>query len=495
MVYDYLDSLDSVRNSDAEVTLGQNELLDRLFYTDHTVVLTMQQLTDSRVFGNLLGDKECTDYILFQFSRGRLRYSQYGNIKTPSQYVQNSLIKCRAGNFLFSYLPIVQKDTELLDAQLNALKYGSLEYIKDIKKKRPDAGAQMEFLENYTRLILLLGTMNLSKTTPKTSTCRNLTHFLDIILRELPNIGSTSSVSRSEKEISTIYIYTTQILYDTKKLIKEKLEQSRSVWHNYIRESAKADAASKDKRPYWLAEAVVDIAYNLTLEDSINGCRVPPDGTALNNEIHAKLITYWEHARTSVHGIWIDDITSTNAGNPIHHFLKNDNEETYNWSPDPGIKKRWKDLKTLAEDMDKTEKKSMIKRSWQTRLRRLSFRMMINCVFAIILYIIIEFAASIDYFSFIYDFITHGTYQFDDLLYIIRTYILSNLYNLGLINTVVTIFIIGTLFSVLSSKLKVEGLRNIIKKLIRGIEYLKVSRKSIHKEKEEGSDATIGEKK
>lgn len=474
--FEYLDSLDSVRNSDAEVILGQNELLDCLFYTDHTVVLTMQQLTDGRVFGNLLRDKDCTDYILFQFITGRLRYSQYGTIKTPSQYVQNSLTKCKDSGYLFSYLPIRQADERLLNAELNALRYGSLEYLEELKDERPSDLAQIEFLENYTRLILHVGTQNLSKTTPKRrEDCRSMTEFLDEILAAASKIGvsgANGTNGAAEAEIHNCYEKTKQILTEIRSELEAMgIEQNRTEWHNRLR--YEAEKAGGERSSYRLAEAVVDIAYNLTLADSINGCFVP-SGEALERTAQRKLTAYWRLA--------------------VHEFLKQDGNATYDWEPEyDKIKERWRELKVLTEDMDKVEKKKETDRSWSSRLKRLSFQLIINCILAVFVFGVVEFIASIDYIEFFGNFSLTGQNLsdpnrsgelFSAALSKLRAYFSGREF----INTLLNIFVIGTLFTALSMRLKVQDFLESLKELRRGIGYgylsYKSSRYEIPEEKE-----------
>lgn len=483
--FDYLDSLDSVRNSDAEVILGQNELLDRLFYTDHTVVLTMQQLTDGRVFGNLLRDKDCTEYILFQFVTGRLRYSQYGTIKTPSQYVQNSLTKCKDSGYLFSYLPIRQADEKLLNAELDALRNGSLEYLEELKEERPAELAQIEFLENYTRLILSLGTLNLAKTTPKPKEdCRSLTEFLDAILEGASKIKASSANEKTreaEIEIHTCYKNAKQILTGIRPKLEGKSVQNRTEWHNYLRNEAAKE--SGDRRSYWLAEAIIDVAYNLTLADSIHGC-VVPKGEELEQKVQTKLIGYWKLAQISDKEIEMDGITSTSPDNYIHEFLKQDGNATYDWNPAyDKIKERWKELKTLTEDMDKVEKQKAVSRSWSSRLKRLSFQLIINCILAVLVFGVVEFIASIDYISFFSDLKLIGQklselYQSGGLLSGVMSKVQSYFGGQGFINDLLNIFVIGTLFTALSIRLKVQDFLDSLKKLWRGIGYGYLSYKS-----------------
>lgn len=461
-IIDYLDELDSVRNSDAEVIWGQNELLDRLFYTDHTVALTMQQLTDGRVFGNLLRDAECTEYILFQFSIGRLRYSQYGTIKTPSQYVQGSLEKCKKRGYIFSYLPIKQEDGELLEAELNALKNGTIEYLEELKKKRPNEIEQMEFLENYTKLIFYLCSRDPAKITPKPKEeCRSLTDFLEVVLNDDSNIKDPEA-DKKNRAGKADYDTAKQILFKIREELKGKDgEQNRTEWYNCIHDKA-AKESGNHWRSYWLAEALVDIAYNLTLADSINGC-VVPKGEELEQEIQSKLIKYWRYERTPYNNI-------TDA--PAHEFLKQDNNAVYNWKPEyDEIKARWKVLKSLTEDMEKFEKKKKSNKSWTKRLRSLSAKLFFNCIWAILIFGIVELLASIDYIGLCK---APGS--------ILQK--VCELYKAGEIgfqirNCIISIFIISSLFTVLSNWLKVQDFIDSLKKLGRSGKYICFSLKAL----------------
>ncbi len=479
LVFDYLDSIDSVRNSDTEVILGQNALLDCLFYTDHTVVLTMQQLTDSRVFGNLLRDSDCTEYIMYQFVTGRLRYSQYDTIKTPSQYVQNSLLKCKDRGYLFSYLPIKQEDEKMLNAELNALRNGSLEYLEELKEERPNELDQIEFLENYTRLLLHLGTLNLARTTPKQKDkCRSLTYFLDVIIKSVSVMKSSVediNTRKATEEIKTFYTDTSQILIDAHSELKQKrVDQNRTEWHNYLRN--KAVESTCDIRCYWLAEAMGDVAYNLTLEDSINGC-VVVEGEGLEQRVQAWLVRYWKLARTTDSGVWIEDIKDMSFQKPVHQFLKQDGNATYDWNIEyDKIKKRWEELKTLTEDMNKVEKKKPSEKSWSKRLKYLSFQLIINCLWAIIVFGVVQFIASIDYISILSNSKPIWQkfcelYRSDELISRMFAYVRFYFNGQEFINNLINIFVIGTLFTLLSNWFKVQDFLDSLKKLCRGIGY------------------------
>ena len=68
--YVYLFELDSVRNSDAELLAGQKTLYDEIVYNGNIVVLTYNQLVDSRGFFSLFKDSDYYNNILSLFESG-----------------------------------------------------------------------------------------------------------------------------------------------------------------------------------------------------------------------------------------------------------------------------------------------------------------------------------------------------------------------------------------------------------------------------------------
>ena len=93
----YLYELDSTRISPWEIDRGRKALYEEIVMRGNRVVLTFQQLTDSKIFLELLKDKKDFEIITSLFENGALRLSEYCDphtgkrICSASQYLQNAL--------------------------------------------------------------------------------------------------------------------------------------------------------------------------------------------------------------------------------------------------------------------------------------------------------------------------------------------------------------------------------------------------------------------
>lgn len=77
----YLFELDSVRKTDNEIIKAQKALYAEIVINGNTVVLTYNQLVDSRGFFSLLDEKDYFNSIIKLFELGKIRVSQYGDIR------------------------------------------------------------------------------------------------------------------------------------------------------------------------------------------------------------------------------------------------------------------------------------------------------------------------------------------------------------------------------------------------------------------------------
>lgn len=89
--YIYLFELDSLRESDAEILLGLTAVRDEIVRNGNAVVLTYEQLVDSRTFFSLMEDRAFRHDILQLFRQGGLRIAQQGDIRTAVQYLLGRL--------------------------------------------------------------------------------------------------------------------------------------------------------------------------------------------------------------------------------------------------------------------------------------------------------------------------------------------------------------------------------------------------------------------
>lgn len=89
--YVYLFELDSVRITDEEIIMGQKALYDEIVRNGNIVVLTYNQLVDSRGFFSLLSNQEYQEGLFRFFESGAIRISQFGETRTVAQYLLNSI--------------------------------------------------------------------------------------------------------------------------------------------------------------------------------------------------------------------------------------------------------------------------------------------------------------------------------------------------------------------------------------------------------------------
>lgn len=89
--YVYLFELDSVRKTDAEIIAGQKALYNEIITNGNIVVMTYNQIVDSRGFFSLLSNSDYSKGLYKLFQKGAIRLSQYGDIRTVAQYLLNSI--------------------------------------------------------------------------------------------------------------------------------------------------------------------------------------------------------------------------------------------------------------------------------------------------------------------------------------------------------------------------------------------------------------------
>ena len=125
----YLFELDSVRNTDMEIEIGQRALYNEIVRNGNVVVLTFNQLVDSRGFFSLLGNEDYYENIVSLFENGFIRISQFGDIRTISQYLLSSFEYEK--KFIYSGWPLKSTQKRLLALIKRSLTYSDLSEIND----------------------------------------------------------------------------------------------------------------------------------------------------------------------------------------------------------------------------------------------------------------------------------------------------------------------------------------------------------------------------
>lgn len=113
------------------------------------MVLTYNQLVDSRGFFSLLADQKYYHNILELFKRGAICISQFGDIRTVSQYLINSTESDK--QFIYSALPLKGSQKRLLALVRRSLMYSDLSeiyaYTSQADNQKNDAELRTLFAE------------------------------------------------------------------------------------------------------------------------------------------------------------------------------------------------------------------------------------------------------------------------------------------------------------------------------------------------------------
>lgn len=293
--YVYLFELDSVRKTDEEIIVGQNALYDEIVTLGHIVVMTYNQVVDSRGFFSLFGNKNYRDALLSLFESGAIRISQYGNVRTVSQYILNSMDSNR--KYLYSSLPIKRSQKRLLALMKRCLIYSDLSeiysYYKEAERLKNQNVESEQAVQNseisklfvevvddkeyestmsiYTMANVLGNLYNLLETVLKLSIMHNIYmeprlkeeyinlnfhNILEVVLN-FSSDGHCKLFGSAQKILSGIY----------QEVCKEDINiDDRS---EYIRRLINLKLVSEDKGACQFAQAIVDLCYNYACENSI----------------------------------------------------------------------------------------------------------------------------------------------------------------------------------------------------------------------------------
>lgn len=308
----YLFELDSVRNSSREIEIGQRAIYEEIVKNGNYVVLTFNQLTDSSVFLSVIDNEDAYKSILKLFKIGVLRVSVFGRNRTASAYVQSAIEKCLDSDenaFLFSAVPVLQTDKDMLKKMLYALRYSDPSILEDdLREKRnspqpcQDELERLEYLIRFIRLILFLSVENMATNPAKIELKHTLTQFLNQIM-ELYQSSKPQFIQNEllTKDICECLPHAVNLLQKTRsRLLKRgngsQFIENRTNWINELNCCPCDDTVC-------LAEAIVDLCYNYTLEDSIQGAAKHYHNPELpfQADFENRLVLYWRNWKSGVH--------------------------------------------------------------------------------------------------------------------------------------------------------------------------------------------------
>lgn len=284
--YVYLFELDSVRLTDEDIILGQRKLYDEIVHEGNMVVLTYNQLVDSRAFFSLLSVPSYYESFMKLFEKGCIRISQYGDVRTITQYLLDAMDEDK--QFIFSALPLKFTQKRLIALVRRSLMYSDLSELYEYFEggRRSDDELRDLFLEvkcdkegNVLSVAHVDGQKSLEE---MRLVIHNLYHFLSLVLR-LSAMHGIYIPPRKPEEIRDLRLH--QILSCALKLdvpelslwkeavrILEELpcflqeSDGRSVYYRQLLEAAENGGNVIACR---LAEGAVDLCYNYACEISI----------------------------------------------------------------------------------------------------------------------------------------------------------------------------------------------------------------------------------
>lgn len=284
----YLFELDSVRNSDDQMEEAMKALFREIVMNGNIVVITYNQLIDSRFFLSLLNDEHWSDTIIKLFQAGAIRISQFGSFRTPSQYLISQGLNSNE-DYIFSGLPIKSSQKSLIALTKRSLMYSDLTELNEyISRKRSDEDLKLLFRELKKESggdgfeiadseLVFKEMMN---------TLKDLKAVLMLIL-EFSNIQNAYNPpkDRSSSRSVDLYAYWERVKQinaadipywnDAVRLLnncfgKVEHRNKRSEIIKRLMCDYKASTEENAFEKYSLAQAIVDICYNYTCEQSIS---------------------------------------------------------------------------------------------------------------------------------------------------------------------------------------------------------------------------------
>ncbi len=346
----YLYELDSTCTSPAEILRGQRALFEEIVLHGNRVVLTFNQLTDSLPFLSAIRDPETYPHILELFRLGALKVSrfappgfgedldpagqealgrqvdqcreEYGPLfrdgvlksypplpgdapqrvlRTASHYVQNAVEKCLNDDndsFLFSALPFRSRDKEVLSALSYALQYSDPSVLDacagafSFGEEEAATQERLDYVKRFVEMILLLSREPLAANPAKLGRWVSFTDTLERIFRLCAPLEP-----REEDPVSPLLPQTLELLRELRDTAfgPGSSIQNRSNWHRALYALDPSPQAQ-------LAEAVVDLCYNYTMEASISGIsRHYRDDATFFADFLCRLRLAWADIRSGVH--------------------------------------------------------------------------------------------------------------------------------------------------------------------------------------------------
>lgn len=327
--YVYLFELDSVRKTDEEIIEGQNAIYNEIVHQGNIVVMTYNQLVDSRGFFSLLSDASYYEQLMKLFELGCIRISQFGDVRTITQYLLDAMDEDK--QFIYSALPVKYTQKRLTALLRRSLTFSDLSEISEYFEggRRSEAELKDLFLEvkcdDSGHAMSVIPAGEIRPVSELRGIIHNLYYFLSIVLRlsALPRIYIPPRKTDEYKEyhmhrilsyalelpFSDIPYWTEAVSIIRRLPCFQNQNDGRSVYYRQILADFKGEEVSgkPPKQAFCLAEAVVDLCYNYACEISICNTSKHYNISELSEHCHQRptfeadfrrrLLEYWKQGR------------------------------------------------------------------------------------------------------------------------------------------------------------------------------------------------------
>ena len=294
-------------------------------------MLTFNQLTDSLAFLCAISDPATYPHMLELFRLGVLKVSRFAPpcpdgafadspkrvLRTASHYVQNAVERClndSNASFLFSALPFQSQDKKLLTVLSYSLQYSDPSvldaYWKTFRFPGEDgfegehqAQKLRDYVKRYVEMILQLSKEPLAANPEKMEGKTSFSDILELILPFCANPPGDDGdeVTKLLPQVHALLITLRQTMFGANHSIN-----NRSNWYDELIQMG-------PEPPLLLAEAVVDLCYNYTMEASISGIDRRLDTASFWEDFLCRLRLYWKDGKQGIHQFQKGDLCTLTA--------------------------------------------------------------------------------------------------------------------------------------------------------------------------------------
>lgn len=326
-MYTYLFKNDSVRTTPVEIRAALTEMYNQIMLYGNTIVLSYNQVTDSRAFLSGIYSDDSYEAIMNLIRHGKIKMNRYFSAKTPSEYMQNAIAQYlnhdNPGSFQFSGLPIETKESQLEENKMRLMDVADALRCSDpwllMKKSKQYAakGDEREakryrMFEHYVQMILLFSMKEdayIAEKNPEEMgrTNRSLLDFLLLLLKDFETEDCGFTAISAEDRLESCKLIRDYIKQNQR---TPKILCGRSNWYHHLRnlwDGAADENKVNCRKAIAFAEAMIDICYNFTIEESIS--------IVLDHDIEAELLVamqtelelYWQDIVSGAHIPFCDE--------------------------------------------------------------------------------------------------------------------------------------------------------------------------------------------